>query len=75
MRTRRRKKKEEEEVYASSTVLCNKIHSTRNLLHNLYKYKRIKMMSFTLNNYQALCNRCPIMRRRRIINLFAIAAP
>jgi hypothetical protein len=26
-------------------------------------------------NYQALCNRCSIMRRRRIIKLFAIAAP
>jgi hypothetical protein len=26
-------------------------------------------------NYQALCNRCSIMRKRRIIKLFAIAAP
>jgi hypothetical protein len=79
MRTRR-KKKELEEVLGGDAYLC---------LLNSYLQQNPQYEEFVIQfvqvqtneddelyfkNYQALCNRCSIMRRRRIIKLFAIAA-
>ncbi len=61
-------------VYASNSYLQQNAQYEK-LVTQFVQVQTNEDDELYFKNYQALCNRCSIMRRRRIIKLFAIAAP